>query len=147
MSVKLTLYNNMSDKRVVNKDLRQYAQKDIEFKGDVDVTDPVLIVTGDAEEYAAVNYFHIDVFGRYYFMTNVRALPGGLIEISGHVDVLRSAKPVIMNANAVIERQETYYNLYLNDGTFQACANDKVVTKSFSGGFSSPEFVLILAGM
>lgn len=147
MSVTLTLYHNASDKRVLDKNLTQYAQKDIQLKGDVDVINPVLIVTGEADEYAAVNYFHVSSFGRYYFVTGIRALPGGLIELSGHCDVLTSSKSLILPAYAVVERNETFYNLYLNDGTFQACANDKVVTKEFSAGFSTPEFVLILAGM
>jgi hypothetical protein len=150
MSVTLTLYHNNSDKRVVSKNLVQYAQKDIQLKGDVDVMDPTLIVTGNADEYAGVNYFHVSSFGRYYFITGIRALPGGLVEITGHVDVLTSSKSLIMPAEAIIDKQETYYNLYLNDGSFQACVNDIVQTKEFTigagEGFGSPGYVLVIAG-
>lgn len=150
MSVKLTLYHNNSDKRVLNKNLVQYAEKDIQLKGDVDVIDPVLIVTGEADEYSGVNYFHIDKFGRYYFMTGIRALPGGLMEITGHADVLTSSRSLILPNEAIIDKQETYYNLYLNDGSFQACVNDIVQTKEFTigagEGFGSPSYVLVVAG-
>ena len=146
MSVTVNLYRNNSDRRRVNKDLTLRYTKSIELKGDVDVSNPVLILTGDVSEYAAINYVHIGDFGRYYFLDPPRALPGGMVEIAGHVDILSTLAMPLWNAKAIVDRQETYYNLYLNDGTFQAQCNDKVVTKEFSGGFSSPSYVLILAG-
>lgn len=146
MSVRLNLYINKSDKRRVEKDLQLMKELDVELKGDVDVANPVMILSGDVEEYAALNYAHVGAFGRYYFLEPPRALPGGLVEISGHVDVLSTCKMQLLASKAVVERQESYYNLYLNDGTFQATANDLVVTKKFSAGFSTPSYVLILAG-
>ena len=146
MSVRLNLYINKSDKRRVEKDLQLMKELDVELKGDVDVANPVMILSGDVEEYAALNYAHVGAFGRYYFLEPPRALPGGLVEISGHVDVLSTCKMQLLASKAVVERQESYYNLYLNDGTFQATANDLVVTKKFSAGFSTPSYILILAG-
>lgn len=147
MSVRLNLYVNKSDKRRVEKDLQLMKEIDVELKGDVDVANPVMILSGDVNEYAALNYAQIGAFGRYYFLEPPRSLPGGLVEISGHVDILSTCALQLWNADAIIERQETFYNLYLNDGTFQAQCNDKVVTKEFSAGFSTPSYVLILAGM
>ena len=147
MSVRLNLYINKSDKRRVAKDLQLMKELDVELKGDVDVANPVMILQGDVNEYAALNYAHIGVFGRYYFLDPPRSLPGGLVEISGHVDILSTCALQLWQSKAVVVRQETYYNLYLNDGTFQANANDLIVTKEFSAGFSTPSYVLILAGM
>ena len=146
MSVRLNLYVNKSDRRRVEKDLQLMKELDVEFKGDVDVANPVMILSGDVGEYAAINYAKIGVFGRAYFLDPPRALPGGLVEISGHVDILSTCALQLLASKAVVERQESYYNLYLNDGTFQATANDLVVTKEFSAGFSTPSYVLILAG-
>ena len=146
MSVRVNLYFNRSDKRVVDKNLELRAEKDIELKGDVDVANPTLILTGDVSDYAAYNYMSIGKFGRNYFLDPPRALPGGLVEISGHVDILTTCRLQLWSSYAIVERNEEFYNLYLNDGTFQACANDKVVTKQFSAGFSTPEYVMILAG-
>lgn len=146
MSVSANFYRNNSDRRRVEKDLTLRFEKNLELKGDVDVSNPVFIITGDVSEYAAVNYMHVGAFGRYYYLDPPRALPGGLVEVTGHVDILSTLAMPLWNAKAIVDRQETYYNLYLNDGTFQAQCNDKVVTKEFSGGFSSPSYVLILAG-
>ena len=56
----------------------------------------------------------------------------------------------LKSLDAIIDKQETYYNLYLNDGTFQACVNDIVQTKEFTlkdgEGFGSPGYVLVVAG-
>lgn len=143
--VTVNFYTNKSDRRQAVKTLEDQIIKTCEFKGDVSVTDPVLIVTGDADDYAFVNYMSIPVFGRSYFCT-CRALPGGLIEVTGRVDVLSSAWSLLQNKRAIVARQSEAYNLLLNDGTFQAYANDQVVTKEFSSGFSSPAYVLIVAG-
>lgn len=145
MSLTVNFYTNNSDKRAVVKDLTEIADKSCELKGDCSITDPVLIVTGDAATYSLCNYMYIAAFHRYYF-AEVTSLPGGLLQISGKVDVRSSAWPYIKDLDAVLERQQENFNLYLNDGTFQAYANDQVVTKEFSSGFSSPAYVLIVAG-
>ena len=146
MSVTVKLYTNTSDRRVVAKSLTLIAEKSCEFKGDIDVENPVLILTGDGATYAAsVNYVEIAAFNRKYF-ARCRVLTGGLVEVTCSVDILSSAWDYIKTQKAVIDRQESEYNLYLDDGTFQSYSNDMVVTKEFSGGFSSPSYVLVLAG-
>ena len=146
--IEVVFGTNLSDKRTAAKTVETIDTKSCELKGDCSVTDPVLIVTGDAAEYAACNYFTIAAFNRAYFVTGgPTALPGGLLEIRGHCDVLSSAwMQGLDDLDAVIDRQQNVWNLYLNDGTFQGYANDKVITKDFSGGFTSPSFVLVVAG-
>lgn len=135
------------DKNYTNKQVTQISSKDCQLKGDCSVTDPVLIVTGDAATYASCNYFEIADFGRKYFVTGgPTVLPGGLLEIRGHCDVLSTAWPRLATLPAVIERQEKEYNLLLNDGTFKAQADDQVVAKTFNAGFTGTSFVLVVAG-
>ena len=146
MSVEVKCYTNLSDRRKADKALTLVDNKSCEFKGDVSIVNPVLIVTGDAATYASVNYVEIADFNRCYF-ASCRSLTGGLIEISCTCDVLTSAwKHGLKDLEAIIARQQEEYNLYLNDGTFQSYANDQVVTKEFSSGFSTPAYVLIVAG-
>ena len=146
MSVTVYLYSNGSDRRTAVKNLTLISTETCEFKGDVDVLRPVLIMEGAAlTNIATLNYVDIPDLGRSYF-ASAKILPGGLVEISCEVDVLSTAWDYIKIREAVIARQEHDYNLYLNDGTFQAYANEQVVTKEFSGGFSSPAYVLVLAG-
>lgn len=146
MSITVDFYCNKSDSRRAVKDLTLIESKACELKGDVDLLRPRLLVTGDASTYAACNYMHVPAFNRYYYVDSITSTPGGILVISGDVDKLSSAWPYLKDKKAVIERQENAYNLLLNDGTFQAYANDMVITKDFPQGFSSPAYVLIVAG-
>ena len=148
-NVEVYLYEMTSDRRVADKTKTLKYTKDCTLKGDVDLQNPTLILSGDVANYATINYMYIPDFGRYYFLDPPRVLPGenGLVEVSGRCDVLTTAwMSGLKNLDAIIDRQESYYNLYLNDGTFQACANDNVVTKEFPYGFSTPKYVLVVAG-
>lgn len=156
MSVTVKCYTNTSDRRTANKTLELIASKDCEFKGDVDVLRPVLLLTGDASTYSLCNYVQIPAFNRYYYAT-VKSVPGGMVEISCSRDPLTTAWHLgLPDRSAVIERQENNWNLYLNDGTLKAYANDLIQTKKFTlpspvpvgeiGGFSSPQYVVIVAG-
>lgn len=147
MSVLIDFYTNNSPANKANKSLDLIASKSCELKGDVSIQTPTLIVSGDAATFASCNYFAIGAFNRLYFLTSCVSLPGGLLEITGDCDVLTSAWALGLAAKeAVIARQEEDFNLYLNDGTFQAYANDSVVTKEFSAGFTTPSYVLVVAG-
>ena len=147
MSVTVTLYKNLSDRKRAQKDLTTIATESCTFKGDVDVMAPVLIFEGDAQTYAYdVNYMYIDAFRRFYFCT-VKSLTGGLVQLSGTVDVLTSAWALgLPSKRAIIARQENNYNLYLNDGTLKAYANDMIQTLEWPQGFSTPKYVCIVAG-
>lgn len=141
----VNLYSMLSDENVLAKVKTGEITKSVELKGDCSITNPVMILTGDAGDYALINYMYVPDFNRYYYVT-CRALPGGLIEVTGRVDVLCSCAPYLAQTPCVVRRQENDWNLYLNDGTFKAYANDKIVTKKFPAGFSNPSYVLVLAG-
>lgn len=156
MSVTVKCYTNLSDRRMANKALELIASKNCEFKGDVDVLRPVLLLTGDASDYSLCNYVQIPDLHRYYYAT-VKSVPGGMVEISCSPDPLTSAWHLgLADLYAVIERQQEQFNLYLNDGTLKAYANDLIQTKKFTlpspvptgeiGGFGSPQYVVIIAG-
>lgn len=156
MSVTVKCYTNTSDRRTADKTLDLIASKSCEFKGDVDVLRPVLLLTGDASDYSLCNYVEIPAFNRFYYAT-VKSVPGGMVEISCVRDPLTSAWNLgLPDLSAVIERQQEEFNLYLNDGTFKAYANDLIQTKKFTlpspvpvgeiGGFGSPHYVVIVAG-
>ena len=146
MSITVNCYTNYSDRRKAQKNLVLIDTKSVELKGDVDLRNPVLILTGDAATYAACNYIEIPAFNRSYF-ASFTSIPGGMLEARCTCDVLSSAwAHGLKDLNAILARQQENFNLYLNDGTFQAYANDQVVTKEFSAGFSTPSYVLVVAG-
>lgn len=146
MSVTINFYTCTSDPKKAEKSLTLLKSAACELKGDVDLKSPVILVTGDAAEFAACNYMTIDDFDRAYFVDRVTCSPGGILQIAASCDVLSSAWKYIKHKNAIIERQENAFNLLLNDGSFQAYANDQVITKEFPQGFSTPAYVLIVAG-
>lgn len=96
----------------------------------------------------AINYAYIGVFGRYYFVTDIRTEVNGLWVVTMHVDVLMTYKESIYQQNAVVARQEANYNMYLDDGWFMAYQNPYIQTKFFSNTepFETQEFVLVIAG-
>lgn len=145
MSVTVNFYKNLSDRRVAEKSLELVAGKSCEIYDDISILNPSLIVEGDLASYAEVNYMSIPSFNRSYFV-HVSNIGGGQLRIDGEVDVLSSCYPYLLGRNAVIRRNENSFNLYLADGTFKAYANERVQTKSFSAGFSTPAYVLVLSG-
>ena len=153
MSVTVYLYEMTSDRRRAVKTKDLIYTKTCTLKGDVDLSHPTLLLTGDVANYATINYMYIPDFQRYYFVDPPRVLPGedGLVEVSGSCDVLSTAWEMGLGSlDAIIDKQETFYNLKLNDGSFQACVNDIVQTKEFTigigEGFGSPGYVLVVAG-
>lgn len=112
--------------------------------------DPVFDVANATMDYT---YAYVTQFGRYYFIKNITVMRTGLWRLEMHVDVLESYATPIKNLTAIIKRQQSVYNLYLDDPMFQAQNNRQIQTKRIgTGGFSPninsghPCFVLTVAG-
>ncbi len=158
---KISLLQNKSATNVVNKDTYTIVDIDGIFRKGCSITDPVIRVQLNGTEgwRYGFNYFYIEAFKRYYYVTNLIAVegqtnkegdinPNGIWELHGHVDVLMSFKDEILKQTAVVARQEGQYNLMLDDGFFMTYQNPKLQTKVFSNPtpFETQEFVLIVAG-
>lgn len=144
--ITVNFYTNTSDRRVAAKVTTLLWSKSCLLKEETDILNPVLIVNGDVGDFDVCNYLEIPKFNRKYFITGVVALSGGRVAVTASVDILSSAIGYLQDRQAVIGRNENSFNLYLADGTFKTYANDSVITKEFSGGFSTPSYVLILSG-
>ena len=111
------------------------------------ITDPVIQVVGGAGSFHAINYFYIPLFHRYYFITGIRSIRTGMLEISGHCDVLSSAAAEVKEHYCVVESTQTGFNRNLNDGSFKIYQNRAVVNKfEFPESFGPSSWVLALAG-
>ena len=158
----ITFYQNKSATNVVTKDIStQIVSAQGVLRKGTSVIDPVIIVQTDGNSIWAngANYAYIPAFGRYYYVTNMIAVegtwesqteinPNQLWEVHMHVDVLMSYSDEIKKQIAIVARQETQYNLMLDDGIFMVYQNPKIQTKTFSvaGPFETQEFVLVVAG-
>lgn len=148
MSIKLTLGYTTSDANVVDKNFTAVGTEVTAIiKEDTSIIDPVFLLSGTPATYALCNYVQTTNFGsRQYFIRKIVTAGNGMIEVHCHCDVLSSFATPLKNLDAVIERQENDFNLYLDDGSFKVYANPHVITKEFSAGFSTPCFVMGLWG-
>lgn len=111
------------------------------------ILNPVIMISGaNIPTLKNANYMYIPDFNRYYFITDIKSVRNGLIELSGHVDVLQTYANQIKNNTAIIKRNSNSWNLYIEDGLFKTYANPHIFTKLFPSGFKDPSFVLSVAG-
>ena len=142
----IKLYNNLSDKIVVDKNITQQGS-DVTgtLREDCSIIDPVIKMSAIGTYLLESNYAYITEFGRYYYITNIVCV-GDLFEVHMHVDVLMSFRGDIRTNNAVISRQERNYNLYLQDGVFKTYSQPHYEIKQFGTGFTDFQFVFCVAG-
>lgn len=147
----IKLMNNKDELNVVNKKPSLLVEVDGTMRNDTDFLNPVITINMDEnvtwdEVIEKMNYLHIPKLNRYYYITDVKALNRFLYEITAHVDVLKSFNSEIKNNSAIIRKQQSKYNLYLNDGTFRTYQDPVITGKQFPSGFSGEHFVMAIAG-
>lgn len=116
--MEVRFYRNTSHYKKVDKraGLALIATADCNLLDSTSVINPTLIVDKSLlGNLANVNYMYIPDFGRYYFVTNMEAIPGGMAGISGEVDVLTSNANKILGLRCQISRQEFDFNMDLPD--------------------------------
>lgn len=146
MSFSILLQRNTSELNKLDKTLTTITTLTGTLKTETSIIDPVIIVEGALSDLKTCNYCTIPEFGRSYFVNNIRSIRNNLIELSCHVDVVSTYKSQIRSQFAIVHKQENNWNLYLNDGSFKCYQNPIVLTKKFSNGFTTPSFVMAVAG-
>ena len=146
MAFNIALQINKSERERLDKDISDIMTVSGVLKSETSVIDPVIMIECYLSDVFNCNYMTIPAFGRSYFVNNIRSIRNGLVEFSGHSDVLTSFKRQIRENSAIVRKQENNWNLYLNDGSFKVYQNPNVLTKAFPSGFQTQEFVLAVAG-
>lgn len=151
MSFAIKHFINLSATNVVNKELEpQVPDLMGTLRKGSSIIDPVIEVQASSPGFHAnkSNYIYIEEFGRYYYITNIISTHNSLWELHCHVDVLMSFAELIKQQVAVVARQESTYNMMLDDGFFMCYQNPRIQTKLFSNEtpFETQEFVLVVAG-
>lgn len=75
----------------------------------------IAIETEDQAALSKFNYCYIEDLGRFYFIKDFKTLNNKLLEISLKIDVLSTYWEQIQGNNALIEKNELQYNLYIKD--------------------------------
>lgn len=119
MTVKF--YRTLSDKRTMYKNLTNESNKTIVLKNDNSLTNPTIVVTNFDE---TKNYFYIEDYDRYYFVTDYRPLTGHRTEVVGHIDVLMSFKEELSYIGGFLKRSTYRGNSMYSDLKVKTQAND-----------------------
>ena len=90
--MELKIYNNNSNTNVLNKDITLIDTLEFNLKMDNSILQPILIL----KNYSMGNYCYIKEFKRYYYITDIKMLTGGLYQLQLDIDVLMSYKNEIM---------------------------------------------------
>lgn len=150
--MKITLYQNSSDKRVLNKALVELEQHEGEIIEGT-LLNPVIRLKSTTNAINA-NYLYCDITGRYYFITDYEMLRGQIIVIKCSVDVLYTYKEQIKALNATMLRNEFIESNYIPDTNlpllqdkkfYVADLGDNMLNLS-SANDASYNFVLNVAG-
>ena len=89
------VYNNKSNKNIVNKKIEEIQEISFDFKDDSDITNPILIL----QSYKTGNYCYIPDLNRYYYIDRIELMNGGFYKLYLEIDVLMSYKDEIIKAD------------------------------------------------
>ena len=101
----INLYNLTEDKKVLDKTPTSIGTVDATPFEELSIITPKLIITYD-ETYINCNYIEIPIFNRFYYVEDKIINVGNRIIFNCKVDVLKSFKDDIKNANIVVVRNE-----------------------------------------
>lgn len=101
---------NLTDEAVYSGYLRNDVEQSVIF--------PSILVQVSKNDTALFtkNYCYIEDFGRYYNITDIKSVRNCLVRIDLKSDPLASFFDEFGQQDAVIERSEGFYNLFLKDG-------------------------------
>lgn len=138
------LYRNKSDDKRVDKELTSLNTVNIEFKDDTDILRPVIKVLNFPNAVKA-NYCYLSAFDRYYFIREITASQQHLY-MTLEIDPLYTYRSKIRGLNAIVKRQQTLCNYYLDDDHYKSLEYSRIQTKVFPYGFTKNAFLLTIAG-
>lgn len=112
----LELMNTSADKRYLSKSTSLIKEVTCKIKEGTSIINPTVIIKKLSNNHIRkCNYAHISEFGRYYFINDITEAPANQLEISMHVDVLKTYASQIRGISTLILRQENVYSPYYED--------------------------------
>lgn len=144
MSITVELFNNSSPVNAMDKDLSSIASLTGNLREESNVIDPIILIERDSM--SNVNYARVSEFNRYYFVTEIESVRTKLWRVHMHVDVLYTYRDKIRQNRALINRQQNYYDLMLDDGIFRCKQNPRIFRYDFPNGLGDFNYILITAG-
>lgn len=145
--MEVQFFYNLSDARVINKNLIEGATFEGQARDQVNIMAPV--VRFDTNDIMRYNYAYIPELQRYYEVETITASYDNLYDVQFVVDVLMSFRGHIMQLPVIVDKQSMPENgdEYIDDGSLIADNVMFTTVYNFPDGFNStPEMILITAG-
>lgn len=144
MSFSIKLQRNTSPLVQMEKTLNLVDTITGTLRNETEVVEPKIIIEADSLPY--FNYMTIEEFHRSYFLTGIRSIRNRIWEISGHSDPLMSFKNDFLENTALISRNQSNYDLLLNDGMFKCRQNSRIGYVAFPAGLDNFNYILVACG-
>jgi hypothetical protein len=147
-SLQLMLYQTGSSNIRIDKACTHlHTYSTLTLKEPCSIQEPIIKLSASDTNIKKGNYCYIPKFDRFYYITNVVSLPGGLWELHLRCDVLMSFREELLDNHVVFNHSEWKWNLYLNDGSLQVDSRPKIKLKRFPHELDvTGSYVLIMAG-
>jgi hypothetical protein len=144
--MEIVLYQNLSERQAVTKDLRNGFQLMGSLRNETSVIKPNILI--EATNPSGFNYCYISEFGRYYFIDDMTCIRTNLWRIECSVDVLMSFRDAILNLNVIVSDDTSPdKERYMQGDQWQTTVKTKTDIVNFpSGLLDSGQFILITAG-
>ena len=108
--------NTSTDKRYLSKSTSLIKEVTCKIKEGTSIINPTVIIKKLSDNHIRkCNYARINEFGRYYFINDITEAPANQLEISMHVDVLKTYASQIRGISTLILRQENIFSPYYED--------------------------------
>lgn len=149
------LYNNTSAVNRIDKSLTGIRSGDNAldgtFRDSVNIDRPTIrLRINDISDLKHANYMYIAMFERYYFIDSITSVRNNIVEIQGHIDVLKTYGYQIGQNTAILSRSSQagssgYGNTYLDDNLLATYQDTYNVSYPWGYTFSHDNDSLILA--
>lgn len=154
MSFEIQIGHMTNPENKINKTFNATYTLEGTLKDDCDIINPTIrLRTGDngdgifVQTISKCNYMYIDKFNRYYYITGFNVVRNVILDVSGHVDVLKTYASKILANSGLVLRSQSNYNKLLDDGCFKVYNDDHIVVEKFTGStFTDGTFILAVSG-
>lgn len=138
----IDLYVTDSDKRVLNKNLKNKKTLHGNLKNETSIINPTILIETN---YVNSNYCYIKEFSRYYYINNITSIRNNLWMIDCSVDVLMSNKDEIKYLPCLVDKLSDINKI---DNFLTTNVDSETGLKTqiipFANGFEdNPKFVLV----
>lgn len=147
---------NTSNNNVAKKKIAVLRNVTFHFKDESEIINPTVIISREIPDVENCNYLYVEELERYYYINEI-TLEHQRYILQCHVDVLMSFYDKILEQRAIIERNGSLGNLYLEDEKIKCFSMTRFQTfpwldssgnpKGFRvGGSKVKNFILTISG-